>query len=589
MNNQIIPTLTSASNDNQSNISTQQDYTYRMIKEIKQLKVKAFTKPKKNKQSELFYLTNFHTNNLRDTLHQNKRYQNILSSEPNRKNLILKKLVLNGDKERQNKKRTLTISSIGDDKDNKELQALTETKIENAKSGNYYFSIYSTTRNETLSQFVDISRKIRLQKMFNFISQDAYYKYENYKTNELDLMDLNIYNYSTSFNYLKKFAVYSDSYFHYLEKKLDYETNKNNALKERRIVLINEIQKIRKRLHKMQALCENNCQNKFFLLCVKNNTNQVNLFCEEDKKEYESDQEKIKNLTHLNVVEKQSKDGAKIKLQPRDYLLKLALRKRASQISEGDMVISYVNQPKTSTYKIFNSADEFKDNLNKISTKVANLLNVYNEREEELRILRDELEEKRKELQNQADEQHFWDEEIKEKEKQLSAAKLKYLELSSYSKNLPKVTSVGYKVVFNKIIEMYKNINAIYPIRRTPPLKKFTPISCIEDIEITINTLLILKNNYKKNNPQKYNESKREIDKRNKMKQTQYLIMKEKERIKNKVLQVINKNKKIIVLPRHKVSESYQVKRKKAQNTKIIKKSENEYQSVMDELNDIFC
>ena len=47
MNNQIIPTLTSASNDNQSNISTQQDYTYRMIKEIKQLKVKAFTKPKK--------------------------------------------------------------------------------------------------------------------------------------------------------------------------------------------------------------------------------------------------------------------------------------------------------------------------------------------------------------------------------------------------------------------------------------------------------------------------------------------------------------------------------------------------------------
>ena len=142
-----------------------------------------------------------------------------------------------------------------------------------------------------------------------------------------------------------------------VSKKVDTETAKNNALKEKRIQLINDLQKLNKRLHKMQALCENNVQNKFFLLGVKNNTNQVEQFCSRDKKEYEKDQEKIKNLLHINVVENKDKSGA----SP-DRLTK----KRISQISDTDLILGFAIRRAT-VYKIFDSTEQFKNNLNKIS------------------------------------------------------------------------------------------------------------------------------------------------------------------------------------------------------------------------------
>ena len=43
LTHQALPTISNISNENQSNVSTQQDYTYRMIKEVKNLKTKAFT------------------------------------------------------------------------------------------------------------------------------------------------------------------------------------------------------------------------------------------------------------------------------------------------------------------------------------------------------------------------------------------------------------------------------------------------------------------------------------------------------------------------------------------------------------------
>lgn len=571
LNHQVLPTISNISNENQSNVSTQQDYTYRMIKEVKSLKAKTFSKPRKPK---VIYLTNFHTNTLRDSIHHNERYQRILHTEPNQ----LQSKTKIDDSKSYLPNNTMTISSIDNEKSYYRLSRNNFNTVEASKSGNYYFSLYSSARNESLTQFIDKSRKLRLQKIFNFIRQETFYKYESERINQKDLIDLNIYNYSTSFDLLKEFAIHSDAYYKYLSKKVDTETAKNNALKEKRIQLINDIQKLNKRLHKMQALCENNVQNKFFLLCVKNNTNQVEQFCSRDKKEYEKDQEKIKNLLHINVVENKDKASPE-----------RLTKKRISQISETDLILALAIQ-RAKIYKIFDSAEQFKNNLNKISTKVANLLNIYNEKQEELRIIRNELEAKKEEIKTKSKEQLFWEEEIAEKEKQLATVKLKNEELTKFHQNLPKESVVIYKSLYKKIISIYNELNEEYPMISSKMTynKKKTPLICVKELELTVNHLLTERKAFKAKNPQKFYEFKKEIDKRNKMKQTQMLLMKEKERMKNKILQVIEKNNKITILPKHKVPMTFYIPKRKEKHLSINVRSKDEYQTILEEMNDIF-
>ena len=107
LTHQALPTISNISNENQSNVSTQQDYTYRMIKEVKNLKAKAFSKPRKPK---VIYLTNFHTNTLRDSIHHNERYQRILHTEPHKK-YVLKSMPQNEESKNYIPNNTMTLLS----------------------------------------------------------------------------------------------------------------------------------------------------------------------------------------------------------------------------------------------------------------------------------------------------------------------------------------------------------------------------------------------------------------------------------------------------------------------------------------------
>ena len=233
---------------------------------------------------------------------------------------------------------------------------------------------------------------------------------------------------------------------------------------------------------------------------------------------------------------------------------------------------------------------KFKNNLNKISTKVANLLNIYNEKQEDLRILRNELEEKKEEIKTKSKEQLFWEEEIAEKEKQLATVKLKYEELTQFHRNLPKESVIIYKSLYKKIMSIYNELNEEYPMISTKMTynKKKTPLICVKELELTVNHLLTERKAFKAKNPQKFNEFKKEIDKRNKMKQTQMLLMKEKEKMKNKILQVIEKNNKITILPKHKVPMIFDIPKRKEKHLSINVKSKDEYQNILEEMNDIF-
>ena len=71
---QIMKTISSVSYDNPTNVSTQHEGTNRMIREIKHLKEYTFTLQKQSDKKENLFLTNFHINTLRDSIHKNEKY-----------------------------------------------------------------------------------------------------------------------------------------------------------------------------------------------------------------------------------------------------------------------------------------------------------------------------------------------------------------------------------------------------------------------------------------------------------------------------------------------------------------------------------
>lgn len=587
---QIFKTISSLSYDNPTSVSTQHEGTNQMIREIKHLKEYTFTLQKQNDKKENFFLTNFHINTLRDSIHKNEKYKQILNNKSSsiRPKLTLRKYpkTKTTQYERNN---TMTISSLDDqsNSDYNRYKTITKPTIlpYTAKSRNYYFANYANVRKESLTNFNARSKEIRLKRIENHIRQDTLFKYENTQKNRIDQVDLDIHNYSTTLEYLKTFAQYSDAYMKFLHKTIDEESTKNQELREKKIFLLNDRQKINRRLHKMQVLCENNFQNKFFLLCVKNNTNQVKDFCDADRKEYEEEQEKIKNLLHITVVETDNVNNP-------HQGQKIFTTKRISQISESDLIIARGFKKPRPPYKIFDSAEEFKNNLNSISLMVANLLNIYNGKQEELRALRNELEEKREEMKAKMKEMITVNEdEVRAQEVILRNLKKKNMELVKYKESLPKTNKMSYMTLYTKIYQIYNNINSHYPLTQKKRFcyetVKTTPLDCLKALELATNFLAIEKENFKRNHPKQYNESKKEIDKEKKNTQTQLAILKEKERVKNKILKIIQKNKKLIIKPKLRVSTTYYIPKKKTYKIQT-NKTEDNLKEIAQEMNDIF-
>ena len=78
-----LRTFSSSSRDNQSNLSTQQDLTYRMIKEVHHLRTHSFNRNTSKRTSLTNHdnvYDNFHMLTLRESLHKNKNYETLLSS-----------------------------------------------------------------------------------------------------------------------------------------------------------------------------------------------------------------------------------------------------------------------------------------------------------------------------------------------------------------------------------------------------------------------------------------------------------------------------------------------------------------------------
>ena len=194
---------------------------------------------------------------------------------------------------------------------------------------------------------------------------------------------------------------------------------------------MNDIFIIKHKLGKIQKIFENNLSNKFFLLCVKNYTNQIEKFNEEDKKNYEYDKYLIKNIFSYHSITRQLK-RQKTLLEKKE-IRRRSLKRRSINVSE-QFDVNYYHFPKPII--IFNDVDDFFRHLDKISIDIKNYIVEYNKINNELIEMRNLFKKRQDEIDKEEKMDNFFNEELLLSENKLLHMKFKNDELMNYKNSL---------------------------------------------------------------------------------------------------------------------------------------------------------
>lgn len=574
--------FSASSYENQSNISTQQDLTYRMIKDVHHLKSKSLSRNRGlnsaiHTDSDKY--ENFHILTLRESIHNNKKYEKLFSTISNDKK---SKNLPNFSKILNERLHFSSSSLLSNESKPNYCQTLSNYKTK-SKSRNYNKTISDTlkkfnlltcnTRVESLTGFLDKSKQISKEKYIYSIKQKNIKKIEENNENKLDIQKIDYNHFLNAQSLFSTFEKTSTLYQKYLIKQKEKETDINEKLKEKKIQIINEIQRIKKKLSKLKSIMEQNYKNKFFLMCVKNNTTDINKFAVQDRLEYQKNMEIIKNINKINVLSLASTTKKN----------KIA-SKRFSQILESDVILfnqlerKRINGP----YTIFKSVDEFKEHLSNISLSIAKLLIKFNQSQNEAATLRKNLEEIKKNVDCGHQMDNFFSKEIHICEEKLKSLKAKNKDLNEYYNSIPKNEKINLSLR-NKIFEIYTNLNSRFILNKKKKISyNINEITYLRDIESGFLKLMTLINFYKENSKKQYQEMCERIDKINKIKLIQSLKLKENEKMKLKFEKIIKKQKKLVLVSHRQADTVNHTIPKKAKK-KALTLTENDINCLLDQ------
>ena len=105
------------------------------------------------------------------------------------------------------------------------------------------------------------------------------------------MINIDLYNYQKTELLLTVFTQTYKNYNKHLEKILSDNSKINYTLKSIKNHLLNEIHVLKTKLKKYQIILEDDIKNKYFLMCVKNNSSDHEHFSLRDQAEYEKDQQ----------------------------------------------------------------------------------------------------------------------------------------------------------------------------------------------------------------------------------------------------------------------------------------------------------
>ena len=585
------------SSDAKTDISYQRTLTHKMIKEMKKLKNITFIK-----KLEKINLKTFHHNSLKNSLNANYTfYKNAKEKLKSSDSSLIQQLRILPPLELYNSfnkspfsNRTLSINSLSS------IQNYTSrNKNNNNINNNIYNSYYSINNNiyyNTITNFYNKNlserknnrtrnkmkfiqrfnytenpkitiraenkeelnkkaKKILFQKYFKKIQENEIKNIKEERSIEIDLMNLQIKNYQKMINLIKLYIESTDKYLKYLNKKIKKEKEIQNDLFEKKNETLHETYLLRHRFGRVQRQFEACLNNKFFLLCVKNKTSLFEKFSEEDQKDYQNDIGSLNILSNFNSIQKKFNKQKTLSVKGKEKRYSVL----EENLSEGKKII---REPRI----IFSEPEEFKKKLDIISYNIKNSLMIYNEKQYELTILRENLKEKKDLIEKDEELEKFFNEEMNMTYNKLKEEKLRNEYLKNYLKNLPKINNEKQlNLVDLKIVEIYNEINKkdefkkkIYKFN-----EKLTTLNRLAEIENKVNELLSFKNYQEKHNFEKYNIIKKNLDVQNRIKANEFAKIKAKEEFQEKLRKIIEKSNKYIFKPFKKVSKDIDIKKSK--------------------------
>ena len=468
--------------------------------------------------------------------------------------------------------------------------------------------LYSSLKKEFLSEFYKKTKDINYLKFILMKNKKDIEIEEERRISKMERLDQIYYSIQTLQKLFNKYFLAKYDYLNFLQKEISKETEKNETLKEQKITLTKEIYTIRHKTLRLENRFRLYLSDKFFLLSVKNHSFKLDKFDPEDKDDYINDLQKLEILNFMlkitskeyndNDIEKDRIRATKIlkktdlfgiyttnsnninnnNSQSRNNSLKNYHRQNTSNknYSSKDNM-NNKNDPILALSKkrilkrnfeakpIYEDVYYFNKDLQETTQKIQKSLEEYNNNVKDLDTIKKNLIRTKKEMKDIREyEQHLRDE-IFLFRKELEKLKKLNNGLYNYRKYLKNIfiLNLNTGVVFEKIKLILNNIeqsddkdllNFISKVFNDYNTYLITGLDKLKLIEGVFQYLIDFKKAQKKSNNKDYLLIQAEIDNINRQK----IFQKKQDSIKQKfetlIQKVIDKNKKIIFIPRRNVN-----------------------------------
>jgi hypothetical protein len=214
-------------------------------------------------------------------------------------------------------------------------------------------------REENLLDFYSKTRDLRYTKYFLFLKKN---KLKNAReTNQYisALHNIDILKLIHFYKLFKPYNYYLEKYLMFLKEEMNKEQNENQRLKIIKNRLLNEVISDRRKLLHLHKRLRSYLNDKFFLLCVKNTSLNMDFFEEKDKIEFQQD------LNNFEILKKYINELSGITLN--ESLL--------GTIKKASIIHNYANSKKVT--KIYNINSTHKHTYYK---KKSTIINKNNEK-----------------------------------------------------------------------------------------------------------------------------------------------------------------------------------------------------------------
>jgi hypothetical protein len=428
---------------------------------------------------------------------------------------------------------------------NNELAKLSDYKFEKTVK-----FIQKSFEHERKGKISNKTKEIFLLKYFKKIQEKELLNL-NYNLNtKNELFDVEINSLEKKLNLLKSFINEENKYLEDLKIKYKKEKEYNQVLINKKMDSFKETFLLRFRLNKIERKFSKYLNNKFFLLCVKNLTNQLENFEEEDKKDYLLDLDSLEKISDFSYLENQFEI-----LKEEDY--------SEEEIEKVVFGRKLFKEQKN----IFSSTEEFNLKLNQIESKIQSNLIVFNQQEKDLNKIRNEYYEKLDLIENDIQVNNFFENEIEKNLNKLKEVKFRNNYLQNYLKNIKDKIEKNSseknecKIVENKIYEIFKEINERHKIKiKLKFNEKITILTYLKYIENILNKLIKKINEYKNKNNEIYLFIVNKFDKIKRLKTFELFKEKMEKENEKEMEKIIDKSKKLIIKPFKKVQPKYNIK-----------------------------